>query len=185
MKATRKITTLCALLICAVFNVCAQSSLETDLVKAGNQPIKEVHYIWKLDFANNKIEKQVNALHHRPGGSIQNKEYHIVKPLPKDSLEGYTVYAYECKTKEDSTNVELTLCFPKKETDILMITEEVEIKSSFPRKLVYRTIFSTTPMSPEEKLEYAAYRAFIDKIAAEGGDTIRAKNIWKQIRNSQ
>lgn len=158
----------------------AQSKIETTLYKSGDEPILELPCVWTLDLNNNRIVKRLF-------GSTKDRSLKIVDMHPKYSTGDYTVYTFVCDDDTGYILVELSLNYPEKDDGLFIITEKQTLKGKHSISSLPTNIYSTKPQMVNlyDEMEYAAYRMFIDNVAKECGDTIKAKEIWNANRKSK
>ncbi len=158
----------------------AQSKIETTLYKSGDEPILELPCVWKLDLGKNQVIKRMS-------GSTKDRPLIIVNMHPKYSTGDHAVYTLICDDDTGYFSVELSLNFPEKDDGIFIITEKQTLKGKYSISSLPTNIYSTKPQTVNlyDKMESAVYRMFIDNVAKEGGDTIKAKEIWNANRKSK
>lgn len=171
------------IILLSLFHLCAiqaQNKIETTLYKSGDEPILELPCVWSLDLGNNRIVK-------RMFGSTKDRLLMIVNMHPKYSTGDHTVYTFICDDDTGHFSVELSLNYPEKDDGIFVITEKQTLKGNHSISALPINIYSTKPkiVSRYDDMEAAAYRMFIDNVAKEGGDTLKAKEIWNTNRMSK
>lgn len=169
----------CAILLffIAAISLSAKSSLKTTLYKDGDEPIREIHCVWTLDLDNNRVYKRMD-------GSVKDRVLKIIKPYPKYSTGDHTVYTFICDDDTGYFSVVLSLNFPEKDDNLFIIMEKQTLRGNHSISELPTVIYSTKPATVNryDEMENAVYRMFIDEVASESGDTIKAKEIWNSNR---
>ena len=173
----KRIIQIIILLFFSTATLQAQSKIETALYKSGDEPILELPCAWTLDLNNNRIVKRLF-------GSTKDRLLMIVDMPPKYSTGEHTVYTFVCDDDTGHFSVELSLNFPENDDNFFIITEKQTLKGNHSISSLPTNIYSTMPKAINlyDEMESAAYRMFINNVAKEGGDTIKAKEIWTTNR---